>query len=462
MIDVSQTKLTTLAGLIASREVTSKEITEAYLARIERYNPQLNAYLKVFGSEAVAQAEQLDRETALGEIRSPLHGVPIAIKDIIDIKGYVTTAGGVLLPDTPAAEDAEVIRRLREAGAVFLGKLNLHEYAWGGTTDNPHFGKCINPWKAGYSPGGSSGGSAAAVSAGLCAAALGTDTLGSVRIPSSYCGCTGIKTTYGLVSNRGVYPLSWSLDTVGPLASCAEDAAVMLSVMAGPDAEEPTSAQKEIGSVMPPRIPGIKGTKIGIIAGYSVPSETDPAKKVVSDAVGAAIEQLVRLGAIPVEFEIPEINALGLAAINIALVEAAAIHEEHMSSNPDKIGEDVRGRLQIGKTLSGTDLAKFQRSAAEIRVRFEKILREVDCILFPTTETTAHAFVPQYTNSTARYTAAANGLGFPAVSVPCGFSDEGLPIGLQILAGPFEESKALRIAAAYESATEWRKRKPRD
>ncbi|MCH7911153.1 MAG: amidase, partial [Candidatus Hydrogenedentes bacterium] len=226
-MDVHGLTLTTIADLIRSGQHTSEEITRAYLERIDRYNPILNAYLHVFEKQALAQAAAMDREVASGKIRGPLHGVPIAVKDIIDIEGTVTTAGGVLLPDVPAAEDAPVIARLRDAGAVILGKLNLHEYAWGGTTNNPHYGHCFNPWKEGYSPGGSSGGAGAAVSAGLCAAALGTDTLGSVRIPSSYCGCVGIKPTARRVSNRGVYPLSWSMDNVGLLTRRVQDAAAV-------------------------------------------------------------------------------------------------------------------------------------------------------------------------------------------------------------------------------------------
>ncbi|MCH8333437.1 amidase, partial [Candidatus Sumerlaeota bacterium] len=228
MVDVHGMKLADVARLIRSRQHSAVEFTEAYLERIEKYNARLNAYLKVFTEEALAEAAKADKEIEEGTVRGPLHGVPIALKDIIDIAGHVTTAGGILLPDAPAEQDAEVTRRLRAAGAVLIGKLNLHEYAWGGTTDNPHYGRCYNPWKEGYSPGGSSGGSGAAVAADLCAAALGTDTLGSIRIPSSYCGTVGFKPTYGLVSTRGVYPLSWALDSVGPLARSVEDAAIVL------------------------------------------------------------------------------------------------------------------------------------------------------------------------------------------------------------------------------------------
>ncbi len=235
MIDVRGASLTTLAELIQTRQHSSVEVTKAYLARIDTYNPALNAYLKVFEREALEDAKKADEEIAAGRIRGALHGVPIALKDIIDVAGHATTAGGILLSDAPKSEDAEVTARLRNAGAVLLGKLNLHEYAWGGTTDNPHYGRCFNPWKEGYSPGGSSGGSGAAVAADLCAAALGTDTLGSVRIPSSYCGCVGIKPTAGRVSNRGVYPLSWSLDNVGPLAGRVQDAVRVFNVMAGYD-----------------------------------------------------------------------------------------------------------------------------------------------------------------------------------------------------------------------------------
>ena len=265
MLTVRGLTLTTAARLVQSGEHTSEELTRAYLARIEKYNPKLNAYLTVFESEAVESAKRADREIAQGKIRGPLHGIPVALKDIIDIEGYATTAGGVLLSEEPVENDAPVTAKLREAGAVLLGKLNLHEYAWGGTTDNVHYGRCFNPWKKGYSPGGSSGGSGAAVAADLCAAALGTDTLGSVRIPSSYCGCVGIKPSAGLVSNRGVYPLSWSLDNVGPLASRVQDAIAVLNAIAGPDGKAPYSSRRPFEPLVVSDNPSVSGLRIGLI-----------------------------------------------------------------------------------------------------------------------------------------------------------------------------------------------------
>jgi aspartyl-tRNA(Asn)/glutamyl-tRNA(Gln) amidotransferase subunit A len=366
----------------------------------------------------------------------------------------------VLLPPDPAVEDAEVTRRLREAGAILLGKLNLHEYAWGGTTQNPHYGNAINPWKEGYSPGGSSGGSAAAVVAGLAAGALGTDTLGSVRIPSSYSGCVGLKTTYGLVSNRGVYPLSWSLDTVGPIVRSTEDAALMLAAIAGADEREPTSAGRGFEAEDWKEEPSLRGVRIGIVRDYSLAHDGSPEEVEVSGIVGVAIGKLEELGAERVEVELPELNEARAVVMKIAMAEATAVHEKHLKEHPERIGEDVRLRLELGRSIGGLDLARAYRRGAEIRLRARQAMRGIDALVFPSTATASHAFDPKLALKTAKFTGPINLLGWPAVSVPCGFNAEGLPVGLQIATEPFEEMKALRIARAYERATPWRERLP--
>ena len=459
MVDVHGMKLADVARLIRSRQHSAVEFTEAYLGRIEKYNARLNAYLKVFADEALAEAAKADKEIEAGTVRGPLHGVPIALKDIIDIAGHVTTAGGILLPDAPAEEDAEVTRRLRSAGAVLIGKLNLHEYAWGGTTDNPHYGRCYNPWKEGYSPGGSSGGSGAAVAADLCAAALGTDTLGSIRIPSSYCGTVGFKPTYGLVSTRGVYPLSWALDSVGPLARSVEDAAIVLGVLAGPDPREPTSAMREAGDLLPESRPSLRGIRLGVIEGYSLEGGDSPRQKAVTDAVAEALEHLISLGAERVDLDLPEIRLALRAAFDITLSDAAALHAQHMEDSPDSIGADVRRLLQSGAAMSPARVAEAHRQRAVLRHRFAEVMREVDCLISPTTPVPAHSFEGGGGGS-ATFTGPINLLGYPAISVPCGFTADGLPIGLQIATGEFEEKKAAAIAQAYEVSTPWSDRRP--
>ena len=460
MIELRGATLTTLADLIQTGQHSSVEVTEAYLARIEKHNPALNAYLKVFEAEALTAAKKADQEIAAGTVRGPLHGVPIALKDIIDIAGHVTTAGGVLLSDEPASEDAEVVARLRNAGAVILGKLNLHEYAWGGTTDNPHYGRCFNPWKEGHSPGGSSGGSGAAVAADLCAAALGTDTLGSVRIPASYCGCVGIKPTAGRVSNRGVYPLSWSLDNVGPLANRVQDAVAVLNALARHDSGDAYSAQDPFESISLEDRPNMKGLRVGVPNDWVRDGADSPEEKEVVEAFSAAVGVLRNLGCETVDIDTPDLPQSLQVALQITLADAAAIHKEHLAKNPEKIGADVRQLLQLGANLPGTGVAEAFHEGTLIRRRMASVIENVDCLVTPTTPAPAHAFDPGKTRGVAKFTGAYNLLGYPAVSLPCGFTDDGLPIGLMIAAAPFKESKALQVAQAYEAATDWKDRLP--
>ncbi len=460
MIDLRGVTLTTLAELIQTGQHSSVEVTEAYLARIEKHNPALNAYLKVFETGALAAAKEADDEIAAGRVRGPLHGVPIAVKDIIDIAGHVTTAGGILLYDEPASEDAEVIARLRNAGAVILGKLNLHEYAWGGTTDNPHYGRCFNPWKKDHSPGGSSGGSGAAVAAELCAAALGTDTLGSVRIPSSYCGCVGIKPTAGRVSNRGVYPLSWSLDNVGSLAKRVQDAVAVLNALAGYDSGDAYSAEDPFEIISIEDRPNMEGIRLGVPNDLVQDGADSPEEKPVLEAFSAAVDVLVNLGCETVEIDTPDLARAMQVAFQIALADAAAIHKEHLANSPDKIGADVRQLLQLGANLSGTDIAQAFHEGNLVCHRVAAVMEGVDCLLTPTTPVPAHAFDSGSARNAAKFTGAYNLLGYPAVSLPCGFTQDGLPIGLMIAAAPFEEAKALQVAQAYEAATSWKDRRP--
>lgn len=462
MLDVRGLTVTTLAELIRLGEHTSREITQAYLQRIDALNPGLNAYLEVYDEEALKAAENADAEIGRGEHRGPLHGVPVAVKDIMDIQGKVTTAGGILLPDVPAREDAPVIEKLREAGAILLGKLNLHEFAWGGTTNNVHYGKCWNPWKKGYSPGGSSGGSGAAVSASLCAAALGTDTLGSVRIPASYSGCVGLKPTNGSVSCRGVYPLSWSLDNVGPLARRVQDAAIVFNAIKGFDPRDPYAQRRSADPVHVDENPSIEGLRVGIIRDWTLVFNESAPERLVAECVSAAIERLTELGAVRVDLDVPEITAISQAAFVIALADAALIHKDHMNTAPESIGEDVRQRLEIGAALKGVDVADAFHIRQEQRLRFETLLQTVDVLVTPTTATASHPFDPALATGTAKFTAPVNLLGLPAVSVPCGFTDEGLPVGMMVVSGPFREETALRVAQTYENATPWKDALPDD
>lgn len=459
-MNLSRATLSELRRAMARGEVSSEELTRGYLDRIERCNGGLNAYLDVYAESAIAEARERDRERAGGETRGALHGVPIALKDIIDIEGRVTTAGGILLPERPAERDAEVTRRLRASGAVLLGKLNLHEFAWGGTTRNTHFGNSFNPWKKGYSPGGSSGGSGAAVAAGLAAGTLGTDTLGSVRIPSSYCGCVGLKTTYGLVSNRGVYPLAWSLDTVGPIVRCTEDAWTVLEVIVSPDLEDPVSRLVGFGEIEWDPEPSLEGRRIGLVKNDALAHDGSAEEIETIGIVGRAVRELEKLGAEIEEIELPEWNEARSVVMKIGLVEASAVHEKHLKEHPESIGEDVRQRLELGMNFSGLEVARCYQRKREITQRVTVAVEDFDALVFPTTATASHAFDPKLALKTAKYTSPVNLLGWPAVSVPCGFNAEGMPVGLQIVTRPIRDWVALRIARAYEAATDWSSRVP--
>lgn len=460
MIEVHGLGAATLARLIHSRRHTSEEVTQAYLRRIAQFDFRLKAYIEVFADEAIAEARAADAEIEAGKLRGPLHGVPIGIKDIMAIRGHAMTAGGKILSNTSAAEDSEVVARLRSAGAVILGRLNLHEFAWGGTTDNPHHGRCMNPWREGLSPGGSSGGSGAAVAAGLCAAAIGTDTLGSVRTPASYCGCVGVKPSNGLVSTRGVFPLSWTLDTVGPIASCVEDALLVLRAIAGPDPRDPSSAMRALSDFSLSESASLDGIRLGVVS--MPPSGSAAENPLVTAAVNDAVEKLATLGAAPVELKIPEWPEAARAAVNITLAESASIHEENLARHADDLGRDVRERLAFGANLRGKVVADAFHARTLLRHRFAEIMETVDCLITPTTPTPAHSFDPSIERGVGFFLGPANLLGYPAISVPCGFTPEGLPIGMQIIAAPFAEAIPFRVAHAYECSTDWNKRHPPD
>lgn len=458
-IDVFRMGIPEFARQFRARELTSRELTETYLRRVERFNPRLNAYLKVFTDEAVEAATAADAELVRGVDRGPLHGIPIALKDNIDVRGHVTTAGAIILPDEPAREDAEVVRRLREAGAVLLGKLNMHELAWGGTNDNPHFGRCENPWRAGYTPAGSSGGSASAVAAGLCAAALGTDTNGSIRAPASFCSCVGLRPTFGLVSTCGSFPLSWSLDTIGPLARSMEDTALLLAAIAGPDAMDPTSSMRQTADLAIPESAAVEGIRLGVVKDFSLSNDGSGEEIEVTEAVIAAIECLTGLGARRIDVEIPEMALAAEACFTIALAEAAALHREAIARCPEKIGADVLERLRNGAALPATELADALYRKMLLHHRMRLVRNQFDVLIMPTCRRPAQPFGPSALIP-QRFNRAIALLGCPSISVPCGFSREGLPIGLQIVAPPFEERLLFTVAKAYEAATPWKDAHP--
>ncbi|HEX7125480.1 MAG TPA: amidase [Thermodesulfobacteriota bacterium] len=452
---------------LAEGGISAVDLTEAMLARIEALNPRLNAFLAVEADRARAAARESDARRAAGRARGPLDGIPIAVKDIVWRAGRPMTAGAKRPVVERAPEDATVVARLEAAGAIILGATGLHEFAYGVTSVNPHHGPVRNPWAIDRNPGGSSGGSGAAVAAGLAYGALGTDTGGSIRIPASVCGIVGLKPTYGRVSRHGVFPLAWSLDHVGPMTRRVEDAALLLEAIAGADPADPTASRRPVPayasrlgrSANPP----LAGLRVGVPRGFFF----DRAEPEVAGIVRAAIDRLAGLGAAVREVALPKHEASVPAALLVLLAEAAAVHARRLAEAPGDYGEDVRARLEQGRLVPASDYLAAQRARAVVRRELAEVLREVDCIATPTTPTTAGPLsegasgpADAARRAMTHFTRPFNLTGFPALSMPCGFTAEGLPVGLQLVGRPFEEGTLLAAAAPLEAALGLTARRP--
>ncbi len=445
--------------LIRRREISPTELTEACLARIRTLEPQVNAFITVMAEEAMATARLLGEEAARGELRGPLHGIPVGVKDLFFTAGFPTTAGSPLLAHHIPQEDATVVARLRQAGAVVVGKLNLHEFALGATNKNPHFGPVRNPWDLSRVAGGSSGGSGAAVAVGECLAALGTDTGGSIRIPSSLCGITGLKPTYGRVSLHGVVPLSWSLDHVGPMCRTAEDCALVLEVIAGPDERDASCAPFPVPRYSHQLEEGVRGLRIGL------PQEHfwEGADGEVANLVRQAVDVLAELGAQVREVSLPYMDMIPHAVVSIMLPEAVAYHLPRLRQHPEAYGEDVRLRLEMGALIPAVQYVQAQRVRKAVVAAWREVFREVDLLATPTTPIVAPRIEEgdlEATLTLIRNTNPFNLTGQPAISVPCGFTSSGLPVGLQLVGRWWEEGTVLRAAHAYQQATSWHRRLP--
>jgi aspartyl-tRNA(Asn)/glutamyl-tRNA(Gln) amidotransferase subunit A len=453
--------LTGAARLLRARKLSSTELTRACLDRIQRLDGTLKAFITVTADLALAQARRADREIAKRAYRGPLHGIPVTLKDIYCTKGIRTTAGSKILRDFVPSADATATARLAAAGAVLVGKTNLHEFAAGVTTDNPHFGTCQNPWKLGYIPGGSSGGSAAAVAAGLGLASLGSDTGGSIRIPASFCGIVGHKPTYGLVPRTGILPESWSLDHGGPLTRTVADAAVVLQAIAGHDPRDPSSARVRVPNLQRALRRDLEGVRVGVPAHYYF-DVIDPE---VERLVRGAIDQLRKLGASVVEVKIPGVEAALDTCFVVAWAEAAHYHRRWLLTRPQDYGADVGTLLKGALLYLASDYLQAQRVRARIRHSLREVFRRVDVLVSPTAplpatpigrlEVSLKGRTVSVLDVGARLTCVANLTGEPACSVPCGFTRAGLPVGLMVHGPVFADAKVLRVAHAYEQACGW-------
>ncbi len=389
----------------------------------------------------------------------PLEGVPLAVKDLYDTKGIRTTAGSRFFADNIPQEDAFVVQKIKRAGAQIIGKTNTHEIALGVTNNNPHYGACRNPWDTTRISGGSSGGSAVAVATGMAMAALGTDTGGSIRIPASLCGVVGLKPTYGRVSLRGILPLSWNLDHAGPLTRSVEDAALMLQVMGGYDELDPASVKTLPGDYSSHLKDTMKERKVALAIGNFI----EEADQEVLDAVRVAAQVLAEQGVLITEVNVDFLKEGSLANAIMTQADGAALHRERMKEHPDWFGADVRQRLETGAAFTSSEYILARRTQAEVKRRCELLLNLYDVLILPTTPISAPVLegenAVERARQLTRFTAPFNLTGLPALSVPCGFTKDGLPIGLQIVSRAWNEAGVLRTGYAFQQATEWHTQK---
>ena len=458
--------ITAAAGLLESGELSPVELVAAHLDRIEQTDGRLNSFITLLADEAMAEAAEAEGAVQRGEYRGALHGIPIGLKDLYYTKGVRTTVGSKIMREFVPDYDAAVTERFRDAGAVLMGKLQMHEFALGATSENPHDGPAHNPWDITRITGGSSGGSGSAVAAGQCMAALGSDTGGSVRIPSSACGIVGLKPTFGRVSRVGVFPLANSLDTVGPMTRTVRDTAIVMNAIAGYDSRDASSANRPDEDFTRLLGQDISGMRVGLPQDYFY--------DVIDDEVRIAVQQAARileeLGAHVEECSIPALNDSISISGTILLTEAAEIHLDNLRERADDFGVDVRGRLEEGAMTPAVSYIAAQRGRAEFNRKIAEAMKTYDILLAPTTAIGA----PRIGDSVVdvggvseaklaimpRLTRPHNICGIPTVSVPCGFTSEGLPIGMQLAVRAFEDAVALQVAYAYEQATEWHTRRP--
>src|SRR5438445_4583119 len=457
--NVSQLSLSEASQLVRSKKVSPVELTRECLSRIERLNPKLNAFITVTADSALAEARQAETEIHQDRWRGALHGIPIALKDLVDTAGVRTTAGSGLFKDRIPTQDAEIVRRLKAAGAVFLGKLNLHEFAYGGSSVISYFGPVHNPWNLDYSAGGSSGGSAAAVAAQLCYGAIGSDTGGSIRQPAAYCGIIGLKPTYGRVSTSGVIPLSWSLDHLGPMTRRARNTALMLQVIAGYDPQYTASIDAPVPDYAATIAVPTSSLRLGILRAYFYEA-LHPEIQVAMETALSVLKTLTRT-----QRDVAPLAASDNYAsmmdpyVTILRAEAYAYHKEYVSKSPELYQAQTLKRIQAGADVTTSAYIQSRRQLEQVRRSVARALETVDLLITPTACVPSFAIAdlladPNTLREKELLTLRNNMLGLPTVSIPCGFTRADLPIGMQITGPPGGEATVLRLAYAYEQASE--------
>lgn len=447
---------TEAGAAIHEGKVTSVELTQVLLDHARALNEQVNAYISFREEAALADAQLADEEISAGNIRGPLHGVPMGIKDNIYIGGEVSTMASKIHEDFVSEDDASVVKRMKEAGIVLVGKLNMHEYAWGIDNNSPHFGPVHNPWDLDKVPGGSSGGSGAAVASDMSFSTLGTDTAGSIRIPSAACGLVGLKPTHGLVAKYGCFPLAWTLDHIGPMSKSVDDAAALLQVIAGFDERDPTSVEVEVGNYQA----ALRGDPSKLVIGVEEDYFFKDVDSDIEKHVRAQIDALASQGATVKTVAIPSLAYSEWAELATSLSEASAIHHEDLLERADDFGEDIRFLFELGELFSSVDYLQAQQIRRRIKQDFAQALEDVDVIIAPTLP----VMPPNIGSSVAdlngeevdlidnfiRFTGPSNLTGLPALTVPVGVKN-GLPIGLQIIGRAFGEETVLNVGSIIEA-----------
>ncbi|MBB3084637.1 amidase [Geodermatophilus sabuli] len=457
-----QLSITEASRLVASRELSPVELTRSVLERIDEVDGRLSAFVVVATEQAMEAAAIAEKEIADGSYRGPLHGIPIGIKDLFDVAGFPTSASSKVRVDHMATEDSACVQRLRDAGAIMVGKTHTHEFAYGVITPTTR-----NPWDLARIPGGSSGGSGAAVASGECLAAMGSDTGGSIRIPASVCGTVGLKPTYGRVSRHGVTSLCWALDHVGPLTRTVRDAALMLGVVAGFDPRDPATAEVAIPDYTDGIDAGVSGLTIGLPTNYFF-DDVDPQ---VETFVREAVAVLAANGATVREVEIPYAQQMMAVEFGLIVPEASAYHQSMLRARGEHYQDDVRIFLEVGEVMLASQYLKVLRVRTLIKEAFREAFEGLDAIVCPTLPATAARVGQQefefpkgvrksVINAYVGHSAPGNVTGLPALSLPCGFDSNGLPVGLQVIGRPYDERTVLRIGHTYEAATDWTARTP--
>ncbi|MGM8366027.1 amidase [Virgibacillus sp. W0181] len=463
--DLTTKSVEELAPLIENKTISPVELTKAVIDQAEATQEKINSYMAIYKEDAMKEARKAEDEISSGNYRGMYHGIPMAVKDNIYMKDKVTTMSSKIHKDFVSDYDAGVIKKMKEAGIVFTGKLSMHEYAWGITNNNPHYGAVRNPWNLEKIPGGSSGGSGAAVAANATAATLGTDTAGSIRIPSSANGIVGLKQTFGRVSKYGVYPLAWTLDHVGPMTKTVKDAAGLLQVIAGFDKNDPTTVNVPVDNYMDQVTGDVKDLVIGVNEDYFF-NRVDSG---INKLVRAGVQKLVDQGAKVQEVKIPTLQYAEWAELVTSLSEASTIHHSDMLKRPDDFGNDIRMLFELGELPSAVDYLQAQQVRRQLKQDFQKAFEQVDILVAPTLPVLPNDIGDDFADlngekvdlidNIIRFMGPLNLTGLPALTVPCGL-DQGLPVGMQLIGPAFKEGRILNAGYAFEQTNPMEGKKP--